>query len=57
MEITNKTKLQELVDYCWEIFEKEEPFDPEKCPDLDKCQQELHKLETICMNYLLTETK
>ena len=57
MEITNKTKLQELVDYCWGIFEKEEPFDAEKCPSLDECQQELHKMETICMNYLLTIKK
>ena len=55
MEIINKTKLQELINYCWKLAEDDEPFDAEKCPDLDGCQQELNKIETICMNYLLTK--
>ena len=55
MEITNKTKLQELINYIWKLIEDGETFDVEKCPELDECQRELHQMETICMNYLLTK--
>ncbi len=55
MEITNKTKLQELINYIWKVVEKDEKFDAEKCPELDECQRELQQIETICMNYLLTK--
>ena len=54
MEITNKTKLQELINYCGKLAEDDEPFYAEKCPNLDDCQSELQQMETICMNYLLT---
>ena len=55
MEITNKTKLQELINFSWKLIEDCESFDVEKCPELAECQRELHQMETICMNYLLTK--
>lgn len=39
MEITNKTKLQELINYVWKLIEDNEPFDVEKCPELEDCQK------------------
>ncbi len=55
MEIKNETNLQKLINYVWKLIEENEQFDAEKCPSLDNCQEELHTMETICMNYLLTK--
>jgi len=55
MEITNKTKLQELINYIGTLIEEDEPIDAEKCPNLDECQYELNRIEIICMNYLLSK--
>ena len=51
----NNSELQKLIDYCWEVIEENEQFDAEKCPDLDKCFDEMNILETICFNYLLMQ--
>ena len=57
MGIGNKTKLEQLISYCYKVIEEDEEFSAENCPNLDECQEELNHMEVICMNYLFTKSK